>query len=177
MMIVAVVFMLGMGWTWLTRAEDWTSMEGQISSPQEGFLAPDFTLEDQHGTSLMLSEFRGDVVVVNLWASWCAPCRAEMPALQQVYEEYQDQGVIILAVNATYQDSAEDAMAFAEEMGLSFPVLLDRRGVVSRQYQLRAMPSTFFINQDGIINKVILGGPISEATFKTAIEELLREGS
>ncbi len=96
-----------------------------------------------------------------------------MPALQEVYENNLGRGLEILAVNTTYQDQETEAKAFVDELGLSFPILLERTGEMARGYQLRAMPSTFFIDRDGVIRKVILGGPMSEATLQTAIEELL----
>jgi cytochrome c biogenesis protein CcmG/thiol:disulfide interchange protein DsbE len=175
MSLVAAVFLLGVTWIWFSAEPGSAGTGDRIPSPREGFLAPDFTLEGQSGKSWTLSDLRGNVVMVNLWASWCPPCRAEMPALQQVFEHYQDQGVEILAINTTYQDREVDARAFIDEMNLSFPILFDRTGDVSRQYQLRAMPSTFFIDHEGVIQKVILGGPISEATFQTAVEELMRD--
>ena len=176
-MIVAIVFVVGMVWIWLSAEPSTASTGGKIPSPREGFLAPDFTLEGQHSESVTLSDLQGKVVIVNLWASWCPPCRAEMPALERVYENYQDRGVEVLAINTTFQDSEEDALAFVKEVGLSFPILFDRSGGISRQYQLRAMPTTFFMDHEGVIQKVILGGPISEATFQTTVEELLRDGS
>jgi thiol-disulfide isomerase/thioredoxin len=132
-------------------------------------------LEQLGGGEVALSELRGEVVVINFWASWCPPCRAEMPALQQVYESTRALGVKVLAVNTTYQDSEGDAIAFAEGLGLTFPILFERTGEVGRRYQLRAMPSTFFVDHEGVIQKVIIGGPMSEATIQTAIEELLQE--
>ncbi|OGO19551.1 MAG: hypothetical protein A2Z14_06510 [Chloroflexi bacterium RBG_16_48_8] len=98
-----------------------------------------------------------------------------MPALQQVYENNRDRGLEVLAVNITYQDRETNARAFADEMGLSFPILLERTGEKARGYQLRAMPSTFFIDREGVIRRVILGGPMSEATLQTVVEELLGE--
>lgn len=98
-----------------------------------------------------------------------------MPALQEIYDDYRDRGVVVLAINAAYQDSEKEALAFVEDMGLSLPILFDRTGAVSRKYQLRAMPSTYFMDHEGVIQKVILGGPISKATFQTALEELLEE--
>jgi len=173
LLMMAGACLLGVAWIWLSAVPGSTTTGGLIPSPREGFLAPDFTLENLDGESITLSDLRGSVVVVNLWASWCPPCRAEMPALQQVYENNRDRGLEILAVNTTYQDQETEARAFVEEMGLTFPVLLERTGEVSRAYQLRAMPSTFFIDREGVIRKVILGGPMSEATLQTAVEELL----
>ena len=175
LLLMALAFAAGVVWIWLSAVPSSATTGDLISSPREGFLAPDFTLEAIGGETFTLSDLRGSVVVVNLWASWCPPCRAEMPALQQVYEKYRDRGLEILAVNTTYQDREAEARAFVDELGLSFPILLERTGEMAREYQLRAMPSTFFIDREGVIRKVILGGPMSEATLQTAIEELLEE--
>jgi cytochrome c biogenesis protein CcmG/thiol:disulfide interchange protein DsbE len=173
--IMAVTFAAGLVWIWLSAVPSSATTGDLISSPREGFLAPDFTLEGIDGETFTLSDLRGSVLVVNLWASWCPPCRAEMPALQQVYEKYRDRGLEILAVNTTYQDREAEARAFVGELGLSFPILLECTGEMARGYQLRAMPSTFFIDREGVIRKVILGGPMSDATLQTAIEELLED--
>jgi thiol-disulfide isomerase/thioredoxin len=122
---------------------------------------------------VILSEMRGKPVVVNLWASWCPPCRAEMPALQRIYEANRERGLEIIALNTTFQDSAEGAAEFAREFGLTFPVAFDRDGMASRAYQLRALPTTFFIDGEGVIREVVLGGPMSETTIQTMIESLL----
>jgi cytochrome c biogenesis protein CcmG/thiol:disulfide interchange protein DsbE len=172
--LMAVTFMVGAAWIWVSAVPSSATTNGVIPSPREGFLAPDFTLEDLEGATITLSNLRGTAVVLNLWASWCPPCQAEMPALQEIYENNRDRGLEILAVNTTYQDRETDARAFVQEMGLSFPVLLERTGDMAKAYQLRAMPSTFFIDREGVIRKVILGGPMSEATLQTAIEELLK---
>ncbi len=148
---------------------------GLIPSPREGFLAPDFTLDVAGGGEWTLSELRGDVVLINLWASWCPPCRLEMPAIQQVYETNRERGFEVLAINMTYQDSETAAIEFAQELGLTFPVLLDRTGEVGYQYQLRSLPTTFFVDRQGVIRQVILGGPISEVTLQTSLESLLNE--
>ncbi|HEY47716.1 MAG TPA: TlpA family protein disulfide reductase [Anaerolineae bacterium] len=148
---------------------------GLIPSPREGFLAPDFTLDLIGGGQVTLSELRGDVVLINLWTSWCPPCRSEMPAIQQVYEANRERGLKILAVNMTYQDSESAAVEFTRDHGLTFPVLLDRTGAVGYKYQLRSLPTTFFVDRQGVIQQVILGGPMSEVTLQTALETLLSE--
>ena len=98
-----------------------------------------------------------------------------MPAFERVYQAYVDQGLEILAVHTTFQDSQEAARVFVQEFGLSFPVLLDRSGDTAPLYQLRAMPSTFFVDRRGIIQRVIVGGPMSESTLETTIRDLLQE--
>ncbi len=170
------ILLLGAGWTWYFRVPATVASVGQIPSPREGFPAPDFTLDALGGEAATLSAYRGKVVVLNLWASWCGPCRAEMPALQKVYVANRERGLEVLAVNSTFQDSETDARAFVQELGLAFPILLDRDGAVSQRYLLRALPSTFFIDRQGVIRSVIVGGPMSEAVVQTKIEALLQEG-
>lgn len=170
-----IALSLGSAWIWISAVPAAATTGGEIPSPREGFAAPDFTLELLGGGEVALSELRGKAVVVNLWASWCPPCRAEMPALQSAYEAERDRGLEIIAINTTFQDREQEAQRFVEEFGLTFPIALDRSGTVSRQYLLRALPSTFFIDRDGVIRKVIIGGPMSEATIRTTVEELLTE--
>lgn len=93
--------------------------------------------------------------------------------MQRVYEEYKDQGFTILAVNATQQDSQAAALQFAIEKGLTFPILFDLDGSVARNYQMSALPSSFFILPDGTINEVIIGGPMAEALLRVRVEQLL----
>ena len=174
--LIGAALGLGAAWIRMSAAPTAATTGGQIPSPREGFLAPDFTLELLGGGQVTLSELRGKGVVINLWASWCPPCRAEMPAIQRVYERSKGRGLEVLAVNTTYQDSERAALEFTQELGLTFPVPLDRSGTVSRSYQLRALPSTFFVDRDGIIRKVIIGGPMSEVTIQTAVEEILEGG-
>lgn len=147
----------------------------KIPRPRVGSLAPDLSLPLLDEGERTLSELRGKVVVLNLWATWCPPCRAEMPALQQAYDDYRDHGLEILAVNTTFQDSADDAAEFVKELGVTFPVLLDTTGQVSRSYALRAMPTTYFIDRQGIIREIVLGGPMSEETIRSTLEGLLAE--
>ncbi|WP_322792695.1 TlpA disulfide reductase family protein [Bellilinea sp.] len=145
--------------------------------PKVGFAAPPFSLLDASDQTLSLQELQGSVVILNFWASWCPPCRAEMPAFQQVYDLHKDEGLVILGVNTTYQDDGESALRFAEERGVQFPVLFDSDGVVSRRYQIQALPTTFFIDRKGIIRQVIYGGPLNEGLLKVEVQKLLGEGN
>src|SRR3990172_3559006 len=146
--LVAVVLSAGAIWTGLSAVPMQGVSGGATSAPREGFLAPDFRLTLLGGGEVALSELRGQVVIVNLWASWCPPCRAEMPALQEAYEAYRDRGLEILAVNTTYQDSQAAAARFVLEYGLTFPVPMDQTGEVSRSYLLRALPTSFIIERE-----------------------------
>lgn len=168
----AVLLVLGLLWIPLSASSSNQSANDQ-SAPAAGFYAPDFTLTGLDGQTYTLSELRGHPILLNLWASWCPPCRAEMPAIQQVYEEYRSQGFLVLAMNATSQDDPASARTFAEGLGLTYPILLDETGDVAHLYGLRALPTTFFIDADGRIADVVIGGPLSQALLSIQVENLL----
>ena len=174
--ISIAILCLGAMVIWFTRLDPSMAANNQRPAPQQGFPAPNFTLQTLQGTELTLSNQRGNPVLVNLWASWCGPCRAEMPAMQEIYEKYREQGFTILAVNATNQDSRNAAADFVEEHQLTFPILLDTSGEVSDLYNLRSLPTSFFINADGIIEKVIIGGPMEVPTLEKNLKPLFQKG-
>ena len=123
--------------------------------------APDFFLRTLNGRSVRLSDYRGKTVVLNFWASWCPPCRREMPDFQTLWEERGPSGpddLVILAVNLLPEDTIAAAEGFVDEFGLTFPILLDTsRGEVSQRYGVQALPATFFIDRDGIVRTTALG--------------------
>ena len=122
-------------------------------------VAPDFTLSTFAGESVHLGDFRGKGVILNFWASWCPPCRDEMPLLTRAFEQYQDQGLMILAINATHQDTRDAAAGFVSEFRLPFPVLLDEMGhVTDHLYSVFGLPVSVFIDRDGQISRVVIGG-------------------
>jgi len=170
----SIILILGLAWIVVSADRTGTSTAGKIPAPQQGFPAPDFELKTTEGEIIKLSDLRGQAVLVNLWATWCPPCRAEMPAIEKVYNEYRDEGFAVLAVNMTYQDTFSDIAPFVEEYGLTFPILLDETGEVGTAYQLRSLPSSFFIDRDGIIREVVIGGPMAEALLRTRVEEILK---
>jgi len=167
---------LGIAWTFASRVPVAATTGGAPPpSPREGFSAPDFALETLAGDQVALSDLRGKVVLVNFWASWCPPCRAEMPAIERVYRSHKDLGLEVLAINTTNQDDQGAAAAFVQEFGLTFPVPLDHTGAVSASYNLRGLPSTYFIDRHGVIRSVVVGGPMSGALIQSRVEELLQE--
>lgn len=174
-MAAGLVLVLGLVWIGISASLPGTAKNSRIPAPQAGFLAPDFTLTSLEGTEITLSDLQGKAVLVNVWASWCSPCREEMPAMQRIYEEYEEKGFTILAVNAASQDNRTNAEAFVEEFGLSFPILFDTDGDVYDRYQISALPSSFFILPDGSIQGVVFGGPMAEALLQTRVETLLEE--
>jgi cytochrome c biogenesis protein CcmG/thiol:disulfide interchange protein DsbE len=132
--------------------------------------APDFTLSLFGGGELSLRELRGQVVVVNFWASWCWPCRQEAPALERVWREYQDKGVVFVGVNVS--DVTDKALAFIDEFNMSYPNGPDPYNRISRAYGRTGVPETFIITRNGQVAERYIGA-VTEAQLETVLEELL----
>ncbi|WP_157338800.1 TlpA family protein disulfide reductase [Paenibacillus lutrae] len=124
--------------------------------PQVGLLAPEFSLAGQDQKTYNLEQYRGKPVIINFWASWCAPCKEEAPALAKLHDRYGSD-VQILAVNLTLMDSPEKAQAFSTHYGFKFPVLLDTEGDASAAYRIQPIPSTFFVDKNGKVTGTVLG--------------------
>ena len=144
------------------------------SSGMEGQTAPDFALKSSTGENLRLSEYRGDVVMINFWATWCGPCRQEMPLLDELYSRYQRVGFNLLGVNI--DDDSSRAMKMVSELGVNFPVLFDARKEVSKLYEVEAMPVTVLVDREGTVRHVHHGyKPGYEEKYLDQIRSLLRE--
>ena len=135
-----------------------------------GDRALDFTLPDVDGNEIALSSLAGQPVIINFWATWCPPCRLEMPELQEAFEAYQDQGLVILVVNQ--QEQEEDVRAFFEEMSFTYTPLMDKDGEVGRAYGVVGLPSTFFVDKNGAISAVHRG-IISREQIDAYLAEIL----
>jgi len=136
--------------------------------------APDFTLRSMDGPNLRLQQQRGRVVLVNFWATWCGPCREEMPQLNKLYDKYRSSGFVLLGVNV--DDDANKGMEVAHKLGVKFPVLLDTDKKVSKLYDLATMPSTVLIDREGRIRYVHRGYMAGyEDSYDKQIRELLKE--
>jgi peroxiredoxin len=136
--------------------------------------APDFTLRSVAGTNLRLQEQRGQVVLVNFWATWCGPCRQEMPHLNRIYDKYRASGFVLLGVNI--DDDPRAAADLAAKLGLRFPVLLDTDKQVSRAYDMSAMPATLLIDRDGRVRHIHRGYRDGvERTYEEQVRSLLKE--
>ncbi len=141
--------------------------------PQVGKLAPDFKFTDAEGKSVSLSDLRGKSIMLNFWATWCAPCKYEMPLIEDLAHDREkaEKGLILLTINSG--ESADKVQRFMIENGLSFPVLLDTQKMVVRAYNVRAIPTTFFIGQDGIISKIKLGAFMNESELEQILNKVM----
>lgn len=171
--LASLILILGIVWTGLTPAIFPAVQAGSSQAAHEGFLAPDFTLLTPGGDPITLSEYTGKPVLVFLWASWCTVCKATMPGLEPVYQEYGPQGFEILAVNMTSQDTESSAINYFQAQGYSFPVLLDPDGSVARQYQMHALPTSILIGPDGIIQKVVIGAGMNAGELQAWLDDVL----
>lgn len=128
-------------------------------APFVGAIPPEFSLFNLNGEQVSLSNFSGQPVVINFWATWCAPCRVEMPAIQSRFEKFKDQGLVVLAVD--FDEPSKIVSDFRDELGLTFEILLDPGAEVQQLYRNRAYPTTFFIDPNGVI-QVQHFGPMTE---------------
>ncbi len=174
---VAWLLLLTAGLLWInaTRVQDPALLgpPGQRpASPQVGFPAPDFTLSRADGQTLRLADLHGQPLVLNFWATWCPPCRAEMPALQSAAQTFGGRGVRVLAINQAEEPA--QVTAFMQTLQLDLPALLDRDAAVSQLYRVRSLPTTFFLDREGVIREIVIGGPMSQALLTSKMESLLK---
>jgi len=140
---------------------------GASNSPYgftSGDLAPNFTVETLDGKIVSLSDYRGKTVLLNFWATWCPPCRSEMPDLEQLYRERKGQGFVVLAVDL--QEPKGPVADFVDRFGLTFPILMDASGEVAERYNIQVLPSTFFIDKEGRIATFNFGAMNRSAVLK-----------
>jgi len=160
--IIIVVLLGSLGWVFIND---------QSNSVEEG-LAPDFTITSFEGETLTLSDLRGQVVVINFWASWCIPCRDETPYLEWNWRIYQDKGVIFIGID--FQDTIKEALAFIDEFDVTYFTGPDIGSKIAKAYNLQGLPQTFFIAKNGEINGVIIG-ELLPPQLEEKIDELLAE--
>lgn len=158
--VLALLGLLGWG---LNKAQ---------KGPVENGPAPDFTLQDFDGRTVTLSELRGQVVVVNFWASWCGPCREEAAYLERTWRKYEDQGVVFIGVD--YVDTEKAALAYIEEFDITYINGPDLKTLISDAYNIQGVPETFFIAKNGEVRGMHIG-PIFSPDLDEKIEELLAE--
>jgi len=138
-----------------------------------GEMAPDFTLVDiRNDEQVSLNQFDGQPVMLNFWATWCPPCRKEMPLLQDAYEEHQDDGLMILTIAVS--DKANNVLDFSDQHGLTFPLLIDTKDRVAVQYKVLGIPTSYFIDSDGVIASVQVGD-LTAPALDRHLEEIINE--
>jgi thiol-disulfide isomerase/thioredoxin len=153
---------------------------GRDPSAEKERAAPDFQLERLDGSTLRLSDLQGKAVLVNFWATWCQPCRRELPHLVAAYDRYRSEGLEIVAVNL--QEDEDTITGYAEEFGMEFPVVIDRSGDVADKYRVIGIPTSFFIDRSGVVRSIYTGPfvgdqsreGIEESDLAQRIEEILR---
>jgi peroxiredoxin len=151
-----------------TNDQAGNSSNGKVKV-EKGGIAPDFTLQTVNGKSYKLSDFRGKKVLLNFFATWCPPCKGEMPQMEEFYKENKDKNVIVLAVNLTTGETSPNVLPkFISNYGLTFPVLLDKQGDIGDIYQAFSIPTSYFIDKNGVIQDKMVG-----AMDKETMENLM----
>lgn len=141
--------------------------------PRAGNPMLHFALSTATGETLATSQFVDKVLLINFWATWCVPCRQEMPALQKVYDTHRRHGLALLGVN--YGEGTERVVNYTRELGITFPVVLDRDSTIGELYRVQGLPTTIFVDRHGNIRDMVLGGPMSESYIESKILPLLDE--
>jgi cytochrome c biogenesis protein CcmG/thiol:disulfide interchange protein DsbE len=144
------------------------------ASPLVGRTAPDFTLGGIDGPAVTLSSLRGQVVVLNFWASWCTECHEEQDALDQTWQRYRDSGMVLLGVD--FEDTGDGARDYMHQSGLTYPVVEDKDSKTALAYGIRGIPETFLIDRSGrIVDRII--GRLGADRLAAAVEPLLKDGA
>jgi peroxiredoxin len=147
---------------------------GSAGAAPDSGPAPDFTLKSLDGTNMKLSEMAGNVVLINFWASWCGPCREEMPLLNALHNKYQPLGFTVLGINV--EEQVDSARGFLRDFPVDFPVLLDNRNQVSQLYEVVAMPTTVVVDRDGKLRYLHRGYKSGdEEKYRQMVKKLVRE--
>lgn len=166
--LMLIAALVGGAWVYVTRVPD-EDTRVAAEAAHINLRAPAFALDALGGSRVSSDALRGKVILVNFWASWCVPCRSEMPAIQAAFEAHRNDSFAVIAVNAGEDDST--AAQFVDEFHLTFPIALDRDQAVLRQYQVQALPTSFFVDPQGIIRATNVGG-MSRAYIEAEIAAL-----
>ncbi|MEX2460642.1 MAG: TlpA disulfide reductase family protein [Paenibacillaceae bacterium] len=173
-----IVIVIYGGYDYFSKSTTETTQTAEIggvnlkTGVQKGQLAPDFSLTDLKGVPVHLSDYKGKKVIVNFWATWCPPCRVEMPHMQKFYEDYKSKDFVILGVNLIQTEENPDSIqAFVEDQQLTFPILLDKEGNVVQTYQVVAYPTTYLLDSIGVIREKFQGA-INYEIMEDAVSEI-----
>jgi peroxiredoxin len=174
--IAALAAMAVVSWAWANR--------GRLNPVEPGSPAPEFSVFDLQGIPHALREYRGKVVLLNIWATWCVPCKEEMPSMQRLYEAIRDDDFEVLAVSVDQPSGDHEPtnplggrlLAFTDSLGLTFPILHDPSGEISDAYQTTGVPESFVLSRDGIIFRKITGPTAWDAAQNVEFIRRLLEG-
>jgi peroxiredoxin len=174
LLFALILMVVGMGtliWMGIKTASDKQYSQQPPALMQQGNQALDFELASLDGGNVSLSDYQGQIIIMNMWATWCPPCRAEMPGLERFYQTYKSDGVVVLAVNG--REPVNTVRPFIESNNFTFPVLMDFDGTVGIQYAARSFPTTYVIDRNGRIQHVKVG-EITEAELEQVVTPLLQ---
>lgn len=174
---IAVAFLIGLVFWGFYSVQNTNSNSNMTSSStnalkvglEEGNLAPEFELKSVEGNSVKLSNLKGKKVILNFWASWCPPCRQEMPDMAKFYVDQKSKGIEIIAVDLTNTEkSLTDVTSFMKANDITFPVVLDESGKVSKLYNVASIPTSFILDSQGVIQRKIVG-PMTYNSMKSML--------
>ncbi|KQL49250.1 thiol-disulfide oxidoreductase ResA [Brevibacillus choshinensis] len=158
LLLVALVFAL------------YSSFVKDPNAVKVGRSAPNFSLQQLNGPELALGDLKGKGVILNFWGTWCEPCKKEMPALQQQYNQFKDKGLVVLGVNIGESPVAVEP--FVKQFGVNFPILLDSESQITKLYRIGPIPTTFFISPDGDVEEIFIG-QLNEAMITEKVKKIL----
>lgn len=165
--LIVIILAAGVMWTVASRVTT-----AQATRDRARRATPDFVLDTLDGGKFKLADHIGQPVVVNFWATWCLPCRAELPAFEEVYRNNRAQGLVVVGVDVA--ESPDEVAQFVAEVGLTFPIALDTSGETTELYRIQGMPTTFFVGRDGLIKDMVIGGPLTQAAIESKVAELVK---
>ena len=170
---VVLIAILLFGWKFIyDRSQNTANGHESATDSNAGQPAPDFTLDTLDGGQTTLSDLKGKAVLINFWASWCIPCREETPDLVKAYKAHQADGLVILGVNLTAEDSMPAIKTFVAEFQMPYPVLLDQDSKAANLYRVQGIPTSVFINRQGVITHIQIGKLTAEQIDKYLAEIL-----